>query len=106
MTTSKGTDSGTDSGTDASQIAEVEARLYERRSRVAVHFAAVVRDLRAGMTAPGTLLVAVGVGVVVEQGTHDRTWSLVPVLRGLSLARRLVVLLTSLIQSLDVASAS
>jgi hypothetical protein len=87
------------------QIATVDARLYARRARIAAHLVGIARELRAGMTAPGTLLVAVGVGVVVEQRSHDRRWSLVPVLRGLRLTRRLVVMLTALVQPLDVASA-
>ena len=86
------------------QIAAVDARLYAQRTRVASHLVGIARELRAGMTAPGTLLVAVGAGVVIEQGTHDRRWSLVPVLRGLSLSRRLVLMLSALVQSLDVAS--
>lgn len=87
------------------QIAAVDARLYARRARVASHVVGIARELRAGVTAPGTLLVAVGAGVVIEQGTHERRWSLVPLLRGLNLTRRLVLMLTALVQSLDVASA-
>jgi len=96
----------TPNGGDSLEIAVLEARVYARRANVAAQFVGIGRRLRAGMTAPGTLLAAVGVGVVAEQSTHDRTWSLVPVLRGLSLARRLVVLVTALVQSLDAASGS
>ena len=87
------------------QIATADARLAAQRIRVASHLVGIARELRAGLTAPGTLLIAVGTGAVIEQGTHDRRWSLVPVLRGLSLTRRLVLMLTALVQSLDVASA-
>jgi hypothetical protein len=87
------------------QIDAVDARLYARRSRVVAHLSGIGRELRKGMTAPGTVLVAVGIGVVVEQGTRDRKWSLVPILRGLSLTRRLLVMLASMVQLLNVVSA-
>jgi hypothetical protein len=94
------------SGSLQMQIDAVEGRLVERRSRVVADLLGIGQRFRAGMTAPGTLLVAFGVGVVVEQGSHERTWSLVPVLQGISVIRGLLVTLTSLVKSLDVASAS
>jgi len=88
------------------QIDAVEERLHERRSRVGANLLGIGHRIRGGMTAPGTLLVAFGVGVIAEQGSHERTWSLVPVLQGIGVIRGLLVTLTSLVKSLDVASAS
>jgi hypothetical protein len=88
-----------------SQIDAVDARVYERRSRIVARLRSVGGELRSGMTAPGTLLIAVGVGVAVEQGTRSRTWSLVPVLRAVSLTRSLLAQFASMVQSLDAASA-
>ena len=88
------------------QIDELEGRLRERRSRAAAQVIGIGQQLRARMTAPGTLLIAVGVGVIVEQGSRNTTWSLAPLLRGLNMSRNFFVTLTALVNSLDAASAS
>jgi hypothetical protein len=49
------------------QIRNSERRLAERRRSASAHLATAQRRARAGLTSPGTLLVALGVGVALGQ---------------------------------------
>ena len=85
-----------------SQIDALEQQLAMNRNQIGADLRGVARTLRAKMVAPGAIMAAVAVGVIVEQGTRrHRTWSLAPVLQGLSVANSLVVTLGTLAKSLN-----
>jgi hypothetical protein len=83
------------------QVDALEQQLYARRGSVGTRVHGIGEKLRARMTAPSTLLIAVAVGVAIDQGTRKRGWTLVQALEGLNLANSLIVTLTSVVRSLD-----
>jgi hypothetical protein len=88
------------------QIDAAEQRLAQNRTRLRADVRGIAETLRARLVAPSSIAAAVAVGVIIEQGSRDRTWSLASMLEGMSVATRLAVMLGSLVQSLGVASGS
>ncbi len=86
------------------QIDAIEQRLVMNRNQLGADLRAIARKLRAKLVAPGSIMAAVALGVIVEQGSRHRTWSLAPVLQGLGVANSFVVMLGSLVKSLNVAA--
>ena len=58
------------------QVAGLERQLVRRRQRLRNVAARISRKTASRMVSPGMLLVAVGVGVALEQSGHRRGWSL------------------------------
>jgi hypothetical protein len=83
------------------QIDEMERRLAVHRGQLGTDLRGVVRKVRRGLVAPGAILTAVAVGVVIEQNSRPRTWSLAPMLQGLGVASRLVTTVGALVKSLN-----
>lgn len=86
------------------QIDAIEQRLAVDRNQFGADLRGLARTLRANLVAPSAIATAVVVGMIVEQGSRHRTWSLAPVLEGLSVANKLAVMLGSLVKSLNVAA--
>lgn len=86
------------------QIDEMERRLAGDRGQIGTDLRGIIRKARAGLVAPGAILTAVAVGVVIEQNSRPRTWSLAPMLQGLGVASRLVATLGTLVKSLNAAA--
>jgi hypothetical protein len=59
-----------------SQIVTLEQQLAAQRGVLRRRLGSIRQEVRRGATAPGTLLCAVGVGVVLERGTRDSGRSL------------------------------
>lgn len=83
------------------QIDAIEQRLALHRTRLGTDVRGIARHLRAKVVAPSSIMLAVALGVVVEQGSRDRRWSLAPVLQGLGVANSLIALLGPLVKSLN-----
>ena len=83
------------------QIDTIEHSLQTHRGQIGADVRGLGRKFRARLTSPGTLLAAVAVGVVVEQGIRRRTWSLVSLFQGLSVANSLFATLMPLLKSSD-----
>jgi hypothetical protein len=86
------------------QIDAIERRLATDRNQLGADLRGIARKLRAKVVAPGSIMAAVALGVIIEQGSRHRTWSLAPVLQGLTAANSLVVMVGSLVKSLNVAA--
>ncbi len=83
------------------QIDAMERRLADHRGRLGADLRGIAHKARIGLVAPGAILTAVAIGVVIEQSGRPRTWSLAPMLQGLGVASRLVTTVGALVKSLD-----
>ena len=86
------------------QIDEMERKLADHRGQLGTDLRGVAGKLRTKLVAPGTILAAVAVGVVIEQNSRPRTWSLAPMLQGLGVASRLATVVGTVVKSLNVAA--
>ena len=77
------------------QVSDLEKQLMQRRSRVRARVVRANRNVAAGLTSPGMLLAAVGVGVAVEQARHHRGWSLATVIEAANACAGLLLALTT-----------
>lgn len=77
------------------QVAELEQRLVLRRQRLRNVAAGISRKTASRMVSPGVLLVAVGVGVALEQSSHRRGWSVPNVLDATNAGLQLLLTFSS-----------
>lgn len=77
------------------QVAELEQRLVLRRQRLRNVAAGISRKAASRMVSPGVLLVAVGVGVALEQSSHRRGWSVPNVLDATNAGLQLLLTFSS-----------
>jgi hypothetical protein len=87
--------------TSRAQIDALEQRLALQRGVARERFATVRSQLRHRATAPGTLLCAVGVGVLVEHGSRGSGPSMAGVWRAASVTTALLQSARELLASLD-----
>jgi hypothetical protein len=77
------------------QVAGLERQLILRRQRLRNVAAGISRKTASRMVSPGVLLVAVGVGVALEQIGHRRGWSLPNALDATNAGLRLLLTFSS-----------
>ncbi|MEQ9005391.1 MAG: hypothetical protein RIE74_17665 [Pseudomonadales bacterium] len=70
-------------------------QLLVRRARAAALVARLEGDIRAGMTSPGVLILAAGVGAALEQTSHSRGRSVLHLLNTLTGGSSLLLALGS-----------
>lgn len=79
------------------QVAGLERKLVLRRQRLRNIAAGITQKTASRMVTPGALLVAVGVGVALEQSGHGRGWSLPTALDATNAGLRLLLTFSSLV---------
>jgi hypothetical protein len=77
------------------QVAGLERQLVLRRQRLRNVAARIGRKTASRMVSPGVLLLAVGVGVALEQSSHRRGWSLPNLLDATDAGLRLLLTFSS-----------
>ena len=82
----------------SSQATSLEKRLMLRRQRVRTLVRDIHGNVSARLVSPGTLLAAFGIGVVVEQASHHRAWSLATALDTASAFAGLLLSLSAPVQ--------
>lgn len=78
------------------QVAGLERQLAQRRQRLRTIAAGIRQKTTSRMVTPGALLVAVGVGVALEQSGQRRDWSLPNLLDATNAGLRLLLTFSSL----------
>jgi hypothetical protein len=87
--------------TSRAQLDALEQRLALQRGVARQRFAALRSQLRRQSTAPATLLCAVGVGVLVEQGSRGSGRSMAGLWRAASVTTTLLNSVRDLLVTLD-----
>jgi hypothetical protein len=77
------------------QVTGLEQRLVLRRPRLRNIAVGIRRSTASRLASPGMLLVAVAVGVALEQSGHHRNWSLPNVLDATNAGLRLLLTFSS-----------
>lgn len=88
------------------QIDAVEQRLAVNRSRLRADARGVVKKVPARLVAPASLAAGVAVGVIMEQASRHRPWSLATMLQGISVANRFATTLVALTKARNESTAS
>jgi hypothetical protein len=83
------------------RINTLETQITLRRRNVRTVKAGFKRKITSWMVSPVTLLEAFGIGVVMEQTSHHRGWSLATVVNAASASIRLLLAFSSPAQSVN-----
>jgi hypothetical protein len=81
------------------QVNALEMQVMSHHRNLKAVEAGFKRKITAGMVSPGSLLAAVGVGVVMEQTNHHRGWSPATVVAAADASIRLLLWFTSPLQA-------
>ncbi|HEY6599081.1 MAG TPA: hypothetical protein VIZ30_07205 [Pseudomonadales bacterium] len=81
------------------QIDAAEERLAVKRSRLRADARAVAKKVPGRLVAPASLAGGVAVGVIMEQASRHRPWSLATMLQGISVANRFAATLIALMKT-------
>jgi hypothetical protein len=87
------------SGSLTRRINTLEMQIVSRHRNMRTVVAGFKRKISARMVAPATLLEAFGVGVVMEQASHHRGWSLATVVGAAGASLRLLLAFSSQVPS-------
>lgn len=83
----------------ARQVNSLETQIMLQHRSVRTVVAGFKRKITARIASPGSLLVAFGFGVAMEQTSHQRGWSLAAVVAAANESIRLLLSLSSAVQS-------
>jgi len=89
------------SGSLTKRINALEMRIMSRHRNIRTAAAGFNRKITARMVSPAALLAAFGIGVAIEQTSHQRGWSMATAVDAASASIRLLLSFSSSLQSVS-----